>query len=112
MQPDPGHPMQVVVRRTGLSPRVIRMWEKRYAAVEPTRTATNRRRYSNADIERFRLLQRAIQLGRSIGQIAMLSSDRLRDLVREDAAATLPAPAPPPTRAMSWESPKDSRLRR
>ena len=95
MELDQGHPMQVVVRRTGLSPHVIRVWEKRYAAVEPMRTPTNRRRYSEADIERLQLLQQAIQLGRSIGQIANLPSDRLRDLVREDAAATMPTSTTP-----------------
>ena len=45
------HPIQVVVRRTGLSPHVIRVWEKRYDAVVPTRTPTNRRRYSDADAD-------------------------------------------------------------
>ncbi len=94
VEPDQGHPIQVVVRRTGLSSHVIRVWEKRYAAVEPMRTATNRRRYSDADIERLQLLQRATKLGRSIGQIAHLSSERLRNLVREDDAAAHPLPVP------------------
>ena len=88
---DQGHPIKVVVRRTGLSPHVIRVWEKRYQAVEPMRTETNRRRYSDADIERLLLLQRATQTGRSIGQIAQLTTARLRDLVREDEAASAPS---------------------
>jgi DNA-binding transcriptional MerR regulator/methylmalonyl-CoA mutase cobalamin-binding subunit len=95
VEPDEGHPIQVVVRRTGLSPHVIRVWEKRYAAVEPMRTATNRRRYSDADIERLQLLVRATQLGRSIGQIAALPTERLRELVQADSAATLPASTAP-----------------
>ena len=40
------HPIKVVARRTGLSAHVIRIWEKRYGAVEPERTDTNRRLYS------------------------------------------------------------------
>ena len=91
MDVDQGHPIKVVVRRTGLSPHVIRVWEKRYQAVEPMRTETNRRRYSDADIERLLLLQRATQTGRSIGQIAHLTTERLRDLVREDEAASQPS---------------------
>ncbi len=90
MDVDQGHPIKVVVRRTGLSPHVIRVWEKRYQAVEPMRTETNRRRYSDADIERLLLLQRATNTGRSIGQIAHLPTDRLRDLVHEDEAASQP----------------------
>lgn len=91
MDVDQGHPIKVVVRRTGLSPHVIRVWEKRYQAVEPMRTETNRRRYSDADIERLLLLQRATHTGRSIGQIARLPTERLRDLVHEDEAAGQPS---------------------
>ena len=106
MEADQGHPIKVVVLRTGLSPHVIRVWEKRYGAVEPMRTPTNRRRYTDADIERLLLLQRATQIGRSIGQIAQLPTETLRNLVREDEAARLPAapqpvsrPAPVPTQS-------------
>lgn len=88
MDVDQGHPIKVVVRRTGLSPHVIRVWEKRYQAVEPMRTETNRRRYSDDDIERLLLLQRVTHTGRSIGQIAHLSTERLRELVLEDEAAS------------------------
>ena len=95
LEADQGHPIKVVVLRTGLSPHVIRVWEKRYGAVEPMRTPTNRRRYTDADIERLLLLQRATQIGRSIGQIAQLPTETLRNLVREDEAASLP-PAPQP----------------
>jgi len=90
MDADQGHPIKVVVRRTGLSPHVIRVWEKRYQAVEPMRTETNRRRYSDADIERLLLLQRAKHTGRSIGQIAHLTTERLRELVHEDEMTSPP----------------------
>ncbi|MBX7259713.1 MAG: MerR family transcriptional regulator, partial [Candidatus Hydrogenedentes bacterium] len=59
MQHQSQHPIQVVALRTGLTPHVIRMWERRYAAVCPTRTPTNRRLYSDSDITRLRLLSRA-----------------------------------------------------
>jgi methanogenic corrinoid protein MtbC1 len=76
---------------------VIRAWEKRYGAVEPKRTPTERRVYSLEDIERLTLLRRATLLGRSIGQIAKLPTAELRRLIEEDesAAAAIPAPAPP-----------------
>lgn len=78
------HPMRIVTRRTGLSHHVIRVWERRYSAVTPKRTDTNRRLYSDADIERLNLLRRAIQGGRSIGDIADLSTESLKELIRTD----------------------------
>lgn len=81
------HPIRVAARRTGLTPHVIRAWEKRYGAVRPRRTETNRRLYSQEDVERLTLMRRSTLLGRSIGQIAMLSTAELRRLVAEDEAA-------------------------
>ena len=52
------HPIQVVVARTGLTAHVIRVWEKRYGAVIPQRTETNRRLYSEDQIGRLSLLRR------------------------------------------------------
>lgn len=88
------HPIQVVARRTGLSPDVLRAWEKRYAAVEPTRSPTGRRLYTDGDVERLLLLRRATLSGRSIGQIAGLSDAELRDLVAEDEDQEARAPRP------------------
>lgn len=78
------HPIQVASRRTGLGVDRLRAWEKRYGVVEPARSETGRRRYSDADIEHLRLLHRAIQGGRRIGQVAGLTTAELADLVRED----------------------------
>jgi DNA-binding transcriptional MerR regulator/methylmalonyl-CoA mutase cobalamin-binding subunit len=92
---EPKHPIRVVSERTGLSPDVLRAWEKRYRAVEPPRrTGGSQRLYSDADVERLRLLRKVTQAGRSIGQVAELSSAELADLVREDEAARRTAPAP------------------
>jgi DNA-binding transcriptional MerR regulator/methylmalonyl-CoA mutase cobalamin-binding subunit len=95
MEAEGTHPIKVVARRTGLSPHVIRVWEKRYNAVSPTRTETNRRRYSDADIARFSLLQRLIAAGRSIGQIAQLSTEQLHTLLQEDEGSTHTTALPP-----------------
>ncbi len=92
------HPIRVVARRTGLSAHVIRAWEKRYGAVEPKRTPTQRRVYSTEDLERLSLLRRATLAGRSIGQIAKLATPELKRLVEEDesAAASVRPPRPAP----------------
>ncbi len=85
----PRHPISVVVDRTGLSQHVLRVWERRYHAVEPARGDGGHRLYSDADIERFRLLHAATRAGRTIGQIAHLPSDELTRLAAEDSAARL-----------------------
>ena len=82
---DSNHPIRVVARRTGLSTHLIRMWERRYGAIKPVRTDTNRRLYSDEDIDRLTLLRRATLAGESIGQIASMSTDQLRDLIRRSA---------------------------
>ena len=79
--PDSHHAIQIVSRRTGLSAHVIRIWEKRYSAVAPRRTPTNRRLYSEEQIERLVLLRKITQSGHSIGHIARLSTDKLKRLV-------------------------------
>lgn len=86
MATDPGHPIKVVSRRTGLSPHLIRIWERRYRAVVPQRTSTNRRLYADSDIERLLLLHRAVRAGRSIGSVAHLSFNELQSLVAQDEA--------------------------
>lgn len=79
--------MRVVTRRTGLTAELLRAWERRHEVVRPARSAGGRRLYSDADIERLRLLYRATLAGRGISQVAALSTDALAELVRRDAAA-------------------------
>ena len=86
--------MKVVARRTGLSPHVIRMWEKRYGAITPARSDTRRRLYTEAEIARLVLLRQATLLGHSIGRIATLPTEQLRALVAEEVAIATPVPTP------------------
>ncbi len=90
------HPIAVVSERTGLSQDVLRVWERRYGAVHPARAANAQRLYSDADVERLTMLHAATQGGRSIGQVAALSTAALAALVREDDAARPGAPELPP----------------
>ena len=84
MQTEPRHPIGVVAERTGLSQDVLRVWERRYSAVSPGRGNGGQRLYSDADIDRLRLLVRATGAGRSIGQVAVLPTGELETLVRDD----------------------------
>jgi MerR family transcriptional regulator, light-induced transcriptional regulator len=88
------HPISVVAERTGLSPDLLRIWERRYNVVEPARDDGGRRLYSDSDIERLRLLAQATSAGRSIGQLLELDTAELSELVRADEAARWRAPRP------------------
>ena len=78
------HPVRVVAQRTGLSPDVLRAWEKRYRVVRPHRSSGGQRLYTDADLERLALLARAIAGGRNIGQIVGLSLRELEGLITAD----------------------------
>ncbi len=100
---DAHHAIKGVSRRTGLSAHVIRIWEKRYGAVTPARTGTNRRLYSEEQIERLSLLRDLTRAGHSIGLVAKLQTQALRKLAAEASrdngqatrALTKAAGAPP-----------------
>jgi DNA-binding transcriptional MerR regulator/methylmalonyl-CoA mutase cobalamin-binding subunit len=77
----------MVSKMTGLSTHTLRMWEKRYAAVLPKRTEAGGRLYTDADVERLRLLRTLVESGHSIGSIAKLPDVDLRHM-----AAAFPAP--------------------
>jgi DNA-binding transcriptional MerR regulator/methylmalonyl-CoA mutase cobalamin-binding subunit len=92
------HPIKVVCHRTGLSAHVIRVWEKRYGLVCCQRTESNRRLYSDAMIERLRLLKELTNCGHRISQIACLCLDELNALHQRE----LP---PPPEAALPADLP-------
>jgi MerR family transcriptional regulator, light-induced transcriptional regulator len=92
---EPRHTIRVVAERTGLTPDVLRVWERRYAVVTPARDEGGQRVYTDAELERLRLLRQATVAGRGIGSIAGMSTEELAALVREDAAARPPVPVLP-----------------
>ena len=77
------YPMRVVSRLTGLTADTIRVWERRYGAVDPARTEGNKRRYNGAHVRRLVMLRRATELGHSIGQVAQLDDEELRRIIGE-----------------------------
>jgi len=83
------HSIAVVSRRTGISQLVLRAWERRYGAVEPSRTDTARRLYSDRDLEKLSLLHMLTKAGHRIGDIAKLSLEDLHQLATECGARAL-----------------------
>lgn len=87
-----------VVARTGLSAPGIRMWEKRYGAVEPGRSDSNRRLYRAEDVERLALMKKLTDRGHAISTIANLGLMELEErlekaesLLRVKSGGTVPA---------------------
>jgi MerR family transcriptional regulator, light-induced transcriptional regulator len=85
----PTYTIKYVAHRTGLKPYLIRSWEARYQAVCPRRASNQRRCFTDSDIERLRLLKRAVDQGHPISAVANLSEKDLERLLNKGGAATL-----------------------
>lgn len=101
------YPMRLVTRLTGLSADTIRAWERRYAAIEPRRSAGNTRRFSAEDVRRLVLLRDATSRGHAISSIAKLTLEELEKLVGASTEAgvstSLPRIESPPSSSSSTE---------
>ncbi len=76
---------------TGINENTLRAWERRYGLVSPERTAKGYRLYSDDDIARLRMIQRATREGVPIGRVrAHLQTpgtvERLQAAVAAEAA--------------------------
>ncbi|MEO5510953.1 MAG: MerR family transcriptional regulator [Longimicrobiales bacterium] len=87
MHHEPRHPIRVAASRAGLTPEVLRAWERRYDVVSPARGDTGQRLYSDGDIDRLSMLARLSHGGRAVGRIAGISNGELERLLTEDADA-------------------------
>ena len=82
------------MRRTGLSADVLRAWERRYRAIEPDRTRGGQRLYSDDDVQRLVLLQRATASGHSISEVARLDREALEALTDQAGRSRTPRVTP------------------
>lgn len=71
--------IQVASQLSGVTSATIRAWEKRYNAVTPERAKNKHRLYSGKDIEKLTLLSRLTEIGQSIGKIAHLDIEKLKE---------------------------------
>jgi DNA-binding transcriptional MerR regulator len=86
----PRYPIRAVSKLTGIPVDTLRAWERRYGVVAPERDDRGRL-YSEADVERLRLLRQAVAAGHAIGRVAALSTEELRALLVEPPPSLLPA---------------------
>jgi DNA-binding transcriptional MerR regulator len=66
---------------TGIKAHTIRIWEKRYGIVEPARTLTNIRFYSDEDLRRLMNVAILNKYGYKISNLQSMSSDELNSSV-------------------------------
>jgi methylmalonyl-CoA mutase cobalamin-binding subunit len=92
------HNIKAVSMRTGLSAHVIRIWEKRYGAVTPARTASARRMYSEEDVARLTLLGALTQRGFAISNLVPLAGIELTRLLEGGGPTVSSDPSEPSSR--------------
>jgi DNA-binding transcriptional MerR regulator len=61
-------------RRSGVSPELLRAWERRYDLLRPARSAGGTRLYAPEDLERVRAMQRHLADGLAAAEAAALAS--------------------------------------
>jgi DNA-binding transcriptional MerR regulator len=80
-----GHSISTVSRLTGIPADTLRMWERRYGFPSPQRKKSGVRLYSQADIERLRLIHRALQAGHKPRKIVGKSLKELEEILAGSA---------------------------
>lgn len=73
------HTIGVVSRQTGIHPETLRVWEKRYQLVVPTRTDTGRRVYSDEDLYRLSLVKQLVDQGYPPSGLASVPVEKLKE---------------------------------
>lgn len=71
-----------VARLTGIPPDTLRVWERRYAVVEPIRSDAGTRLYSAEDVGRLTLIKRLVDNGDAISHVAALTLPQLHERAR------------------------------
>lgn len=69
--------IKTIASLAGVSPSLLRAWERRYQLFSPSRQAGNQRLYSPDDLAVLRQIQVHLGRGLSIGEVAALGRDRL-----------------------------------
>jgi DNA-binding transcriptional MerR regulator/methylmalonyl-CoA mutase cobalamin-binding subunit len=67
----PRYPISTVSKLTGVNSVTLRAWERRYGMLNPERTPTGHRLYSNEDVEQIRQIRRLLDQGMAISQVAV-----------------------------------------
>ena len=77
-------------KRSGVSPELLRAWERRYGLLQPTRSTGGLRLYSPTDLERVRRMQKHLAEGLAAAEAACVA-------VQHVSSEEAPGAALPPT---------------
>ncbi|MFT8234494.1 MerR family transcriptional regulator [Pseudomonas guariconensis] len=65
-------PIREVARLTGVNPVTLRAWERRYGLIQPTRTDSGHRLYSQADIDDIRSILGWLERGVAVSKVGSI----------------------------------------
>ncbi len=68
---------------TGIKAHTIRIWEKRYQLIEPERTSTNIRYYSDGDLKKLLNVSTLNRNGLKISSIVTMNNDEINERIME-----------------------------
>ena len=93
-----------VAAMLGMTPSTIRVWERRYQAVEPRRTVGGRRRYTIDDVSELHRIKVLVAAGGRSVKLAVLEAHGSAPAA---PAAVAPSAAPPERPALPWKAVAD-----
>ncbi len=88
-------PIREVARLTGINPVTLRAWERRYGLIQPTRTESGHRLYSQADIDEVRSILGWIERGVAVSKVGKI-------LARSSSLKVQAEPAQRPPVSGEW----------
>ncbi|MGC1333716.1 MerR family transcriptional regulator [Pseudomonas sp.] len=88
-------PIREVARLTGINPVTLRAWERRYGLIQPTRTESGHRLYSQADIDEVRSILGWIERGVAVSKVGKI-------LARSNSLKVTAEPVQRPTASSEW----------
>ena len=84
---EPRYRIGTLAKLTGVTTHAIRIWERRYKALSPSRTPGGARLYNDADVQRLRLIKKLLERGYTISAVANLDMEALSKLAPAEAGA-------------------------
>jgi len=84
--------VKAVAQYTGINAHTLRIWERRFQIVTPSRSATGRRVYSKADADKLCLVALLVAQGHAISSLAKLPVEELQKAVAEVRVAAVRKP--------------------
>ena len=81
------HRIHRVAKLTGLSKDVVRVWERRFGLVKPSRSANRYREYSDDDVALLRFLKGELERGQTIGALAVEGRESLLQRMRVSSSS-------------------------